>query len=237
MNEAGPVFHAFPSFDRHAATLADRTVEIVNAAAAARADASLAVPGGSTPGALFDVLSRRRAHWDMAAITLTDERWVPPESERSNEHLVRTRLIVEQCSSARLVPLKTPAPDPAAGEAEAGARVAAMARPFDLVIAGMGDDGHTASWIPGSAGLGRALDMDSPKLVQALIPPAANGLDPRLSLTLRAVLDARRIVILIRGSAKRVTYERALAERDEKAMPVRALIFNRTVPVEIFWSD
>lgn len=236
MSEGRPDFHEFASFDRLAEALADRTVEIVNAAARARGAASLVVPGGTTPADFFAVVNRRRASWDRVSVTLTDERWVAPDSDRSNEHLVRTRLLVNEAAAALLIPLKTPVPGPADAEADVGKRIAAMPRPFDLVIAGMGDDGHTASWIPGSAGLASALDRDDPQLVRALVPPAADGLDPRLSLTLSAILQSRLIAILIRGAAKRATWERALSSRDVLAMPVRALIFSREVPVEIFWS-
>ena len=206
-------------------------------ASAARGAASLVVPGGSTPAAFFDVLSKREAQWDKVTITLTDERWVAPTSERSNEHLVRTRLLVGRAAAAQFVPLKTDAPAASDGETEVGARIAAIARPFDLVIAGLGDDGHTASWIPHAQGLDAALDRRNRRQAVAIAPPEATGLGERITLTRLALLDARAVAVLIRGQSKRNTLAMAEGGDDVFTIPVRALLNQDKVPVEIFWSE
>src|SRR5579871_2223740 len=76
-------------------------------AAAARPRASLVATGGTTPGPLYDALARTPAPWERVELTLTDERWVEPESPASNEHLVRTRLLVDRAAAAEFVPLKS----------------------------------------------------------------------------------------------------------------------------------
>ena len=228
-------FHAFASFNQLSQALADRISRDLNAAIGARGLASLVVPGGTTPGSFFDVLHERVVPWEKVTVTLTDERWVAADSERSNERLVRTRLLVgAEC--AQFVSLRARRSCARDGTAEIDARVSEIPRPFDVVLAGMGDDGHTASWIPGADGLEQALDVNGRALVGAIEPPAASGLDERVTLTLRALLDAQVIYVLLRGEEKRKTYERALAGRDALAMPIRALIFQDRIPVEFFWS-
>jgi 6-phosphogluconolactonase len=105
-------------------------------------------------------------------------------------------------------------------------RIAGIMRPFDVVILGMGADGHTASWFPGADGLGAALDEKAPDIVavrakQSLI--TGEHID-RLTLSLRAIRDARVIILLISGNEKRRAFERACGEGGVDEMPVRAII-------------
>jgi len=73
---------------------------------------SFAVPGGTTPGPVFDTLSGVDLHWDRIDVMLTDERWVPETSDRSNTRLLRNRLLVDKAASANLIPLYADAPTP-----------------------------------------------------------------------------------------------------------------------------
>jgi len=227
--------HEFATFDLLSQSLADKICGDLRAAVDARGRASLVVPGGTTPGAFFDVLRETPAPWDKVTVTLTDERWVATDSERSNERLARSRLLTA-AQRAQLVSLKSDQPRAVDAEEKIEGRLAAIPRPFDVVLAGMGDDGHTASWIPGAEGLAEALDPHNRSLARAIQPPKSSGLDERITLTLRALLDSRVIYVLLRGDAKRKTYERALAGHDLLAMPIRALMFQDCVPVEFFWA-
>jgi 6-phosphogluconolactonase len=85
-------------------------------------------------------------------------------------------------------------------------------------------------------GLAESLDETSPSLVHSIEAPAGSVVGERVTLTLRALLDARFIYILLRGDRKREAYEKALKGRDVFAMPIRALIFQDRVPVEFFWA-
>jgi 6-phosphogluconolactonase len=226
----------FPDFDSLSAALADRIVKALGEAIAARGQASLIVPGGSTPAAFFGVLSRRVLAWDKVTISMTDERWVPPDSDRSNEHLLRKRLLVGRAAAARFVALKIDEPTACLAQVAVSEQVGAIARPFDLILAGMGDDGHTASLIPGSEELEEALDPENPYFAWNITPPRETGLDERITLTSRALLDARAIALLMRGASKRRTLEKAQSGDDVSEMPVRVLLNQDKVPVEIFWS-
>ena len=218
------------------AALADAIVARLGAGVAAHGAASFVASGGTTPGDLYDVLAQRDAPWDRVVVTLSDERWVAPTSDASNEKLIRSRLLRGNAASARFVPMKTAQLNPRDAEAEVSAALSRMPRPFDITLLGMGDDGHTASLFPGSDGLQRALDTQSPLLARGIRPANADKTAERMSLTLRAILDSRLVTILIRGDAKLATYRAAVGGEDVRAMPVRAVLQQSATPVQVYWS-
>jgi 6-phosphogluconolactonase len=196
--------------------------------------ASLVVAGGRTPAPAFEALSAIELDWEDVWVSLTDERWVDTNIEGSNEHLLRQHLLRNEAAKAQLVGLKNKFPDPASGAAAAWSAVAEIPRPFDFVLLGMGDDGHMASLFPNSPGLERGLDLHQPPGCIAAVGPSEPR--ARLSLNLRALLDARRIAILIVGASKWETYQRAREPGPVTAMPVRALSMQQNVPVTVYWS-
>jgi 6-phosphogluconolactonase len=226
--------HRFP--DTHAlmrALSGEIHVDLVEAITA-RDAASLVVSGGNTPGALFDELSRETIDWTRVWITLCDERWVDATHESSNENLVRARLLKSTAATGRFVGLKNPAPTPEAGADWSWRALSRMPRPYDVVLLGMGADGHIASLFPGSLGLARALDASAaPACVamNALAPPHA-----RISQNLAALLDSRRIVLLITGEEKWAVYQRAKTPGSATELPVRAILHQHTTPIDVYWS-
>ena len=232
-----PAFLRFDSADEMNRALAAEIASRLAAGAGRNSRASLVASGGTTPGDLYDILSGEDAPWANVSVTLSDERWVDPTSPRSNEHLLRTRLLRHKAAAAHLVPLKTEAGHADAAEAEVGAALAQMPRPFDVMLLGMGNDLHTASLVPGSEGLARALDRNDPALVRAIRPPEDTNMGERMTMTLRAILDARWIALLIRGEAKLQAYQKALAGHDVLSAPVRAVLQQRAVSVSVYWSN
>lgn len=214
--------------------LADEIAGRLKARVAADGEASLVVTGGSTPGALYDALSRRDTAWDQVSLTLTDERWVAADSEASNERLVRERLLRGEAKAARLVPLKTGDATPATAAAGVSKALAAMPRPFEVVILGMGADGHFASLFPGNPGLAQGLAGSTD--IIAIEAPGAAGSPSRLSLTLRALLDTRWIVVLVRGDEKLQVLRQAMAGDDSQGLPIAAVVHQTGVPVSLFWA-
>jgi 6-phosphogluconolactonase len=216
--------------------LADEIVARLKQGVVERGVASLVGSGGTTPGALYDILAGRDAPWDKVTVTLSDERWVAPTEDGSNEKLVRERLLVGKAAAARIVPMKTDDASPDTAETKVGAAIAAIPRPFDVTLLGMGDDGHTASLYPHSQGLDKSLDVSDPALVRGVHTDHAVKTGERMTLTLRALLDSRWIVILLKGDDKLKTYNAAAAGNDVQDMPVRALLNQSKVPVQVFWA-
>ncbi|MEY3309556.1 MAG: 6-phosphogluconolactonase [Pseudomonadota bacterium] len=186
--------------------------------------ASLCVPGGTTPGPIFDTLSGVDLDWANVAVFLNDERWVPDDSPRSNTRLLRERLLVGRAAKARLVPLYAEADRPEDRLDELSAGIAAHL-PISVLLLGMGADMHTASLFPGADRLTEALSDQAPVLM-ALRAEAAG--EPRITLTAPVLKGAMTIHILITGTEKRAALERAQGLTPAEA-PVRAVLANATV--------
>ena len=214
--------------------LAAQLAASLKAAIGARGLASLVVSGGRSPVKLFEMLRTQALDWGRVCIALADERWVTPEDAASNERLVRSVLMKDQAAAARFHGLKNAAPTPDLGAVSAWETFARVPRPFDAVILGMGDDGHTASLFPGSPNLPRALNQAAVAGCVGMWAPVAP--QPRLSLNLTALLDSRRVVVLIAGESKWNTFIAAQTEGPVHDMPIRALLRQTRTPVEVMWS-
>jgi 6-phosphogluconolactonase len=220
--------------DAVARALAGDIAARLTRALAARGQASLLVSGGHSPAQLFDALSMRELDWSRVFIALADERWVAPYEPGSNERLVRERLLREKAATARFMGLKNSAPSPLLGADAAWEALAKVPRPFDETVLGMGDDGHTASLIPGSPGLRRALDPDAPPACVAMWSRTVPH--ERLSFNLSALLGSRHISVLILGEQKLQTYRTARSGRSVEEMPIRGILHQERVPVEVIWA-
>jgi 6-phosphogluconolactonase len=206
----------------------------LQAAIATRGLASLVVSGGRSPIKLFESLRGHPIDWSRVCVALVDERWVEASDPASNERLVREELLKGPAAAARFTGLKNASPTPEEGAAAAWRTFDGIPHPFDVVVLGMGDDGHTASLFPHSPNLAGALDpAASPACVGMRAPSAP---EQRISLNLAALLDSRRIVILITGESKWHTYIAASQTGPTELMPVRAILRQQRTPAEVIWS-
>ncbi|HEX3913557.1 MAG TPA: 6-phosphogluconolactonase [Steroidobacteraceae bacterium] len=234
MASSDPAVAKFADGEALSRSLSGRLAADLDAAIAARGLASLVVSGGKSPLRLFELLRAANLDWSRVCIALADERWVDANDPGSNEKLVRDVLLQESAGAARFMGLKNKAPTPELGAVSAWETFARVPRPFDAVVLGMGDDGHTASLFPRSPNLASALNPAAVAGCVGMWSPVAPH--PRLSLNLSALLDSRRIVLLISGADKWRTYTAAGAEGPAEDMPVRAVLRQRRTPVEVMWS-
>lgn len=215
---------AYPDREFLMVALADTIASELRRALEVAGRATLSVPGGTTPGPVFDILSGLDLDWAHVSVLLNDERWVDEDSPRSNTRLLRERLLRNRAAVAQLVPLHAPAAAPEDRLAELSAGVEAVL-PLTVLVLGMGADMHTASLFPGADRLAEALAEDAPALM-ALRADAAG--EPRLTLSARVLRDAMHCHILITGDEKRAAIERA-AQLPEREAPVRAVLKNATI--------
>lgn len=213
--------------------LAAAVQERLEVALAARGSASLAVSGGKTPAALFAALAVRVLAWDRVVITLVDDRFVDPDSEDSNERLVRTVLLQDRAARARLVSLRGDAALADAAAAAACAALQSVPQPLDVVLLGMGDDGHTASLFPDAPELNAAL---APHAAPVLVLHPRSAPHVRLSLSARILEEARFRALLIEGPAKRQTLARALSAGPDHEMPIRRFLNAENGLIHVYWS-
>ena len=229
-----PAATKFESSDALARALAAQIAASLAAAVAARGLASLVVSGGKSPIRLFELLREEKLDWSRVCIALADERWVDSNDPDSNEKLVRDHLLRGPAAAAKFHGLKNGAPTPDMGAVSAWETFARVPRPFDAVVLGMGDDGHTASLFPGSPNLPRALNPAAVAGCVGMWAPVAP--QPRLSLNLSALLDSRRVVLLIGGAGKWRTFLAAAAPGPVEDMPVRAVLRQTRTPLQVMWA-
>lgn len=225
-----PALHSFDDAQALAAALSASIANTLRAAIDARGEALIAVSGGSTPKRLFEALSQETLDWSRVTVTLVDERWVPDTDERSNARLVESQLLQHKAADAEFVPLYVETATPEAGIGEVRTRVGAFKQPFDVVVLGMGPDGHTASFFPGGDRLGEALDTSNTALV---LPMRAEGAgEPRITFTLRELLKAQKLYLHIQGDDKRVVLDQA--EQPGSQLPIASVLHNAR-QLDIYW--
>ncbi len=214
----------YPDREMLAIGLADRMASELEQCLLNHPHASLAVPGGTSPAPIFDILcGAAHVDWSRVHVMLSDERWVPESSDRSNGRLVRERLLTNAAATAQFIPffVEGQTPDEAAGPLSENL---SPDLPISLLLLGMGADMHTASLFPGADGLEAGLRADAP----ALVPISAEGQEPRMSLSAPVLNGAMSKHLVIYGQEKREALARAENLPPEVA-PIAAVMDDMTV--------
>ncbi|MEC9259922.1 MAG: 6-phosphogluconolactonase [Pseudomonadota bacterium] len=199
---------------------------------AQRGRASLMVSGGRTPLPLFKALSEIDIDWASVDVSLVDERWVEESSDASNTRLVKQNLLVGKASAARFIEMKSAEADATDAAVVCESRLAAMSQPFDVLILGMGEDGHTASLFPCCEQLEDGLALNSGRVCIATQPTTAPH--QRMSLTLPAIVASRNIYLHLTGDKKRQVLEDAVANATATEKPIVAVI--NAAQVTLKWA-
>jgi 6-phosphogluconolactonase len=224
--------HIFETREEAAIAAARRIGEALLRRLDGQGAASLVVSGGTSPAGVFDELAKTTLNWPGVHVILSDERWVPPEHEDSNEKLVRETLLAGEAQDASLLPVYRPDVTIEERCSEISEELLQAPFPFACALLGMGEDGHFASLFPDAENLQEGLDVDSRQLcipVQTAASP-----HPRVSLTLSALSRSDEIVLLIFGDAKRDVYE--AARTSTNGTPVSHLLRQKRAPVHVYWA-
>ena len=221
--------HTFKNPASMAEGLASSVAAQLNQAIAEQGVATLVVSGGRSPVAFFENLVKQPLDWSKVVVSLADERWVPVEHADSNAGLLKKHLLQGPAAKARFVGLYNAAAtvERAALEADQGL---AELPPIDVLILGMGDDGHTASLFPNSPNLSEALQLDTSRRCWAMLAPTVPH--QRLSMSRSLLASAKHKVLSIQGQSKLNTLNEALGGTDVAALPIRAFL---QPTLEIYW--
>ena len=225
----GVIAHTFTSpavlADQLAAAVAVQLTDAIQQ----QGTATLVVSGGRSPVAFFHSLIKQPVDWSRVVVSLADERWVPVEHADSNAGLLKKHLLQGPAAKARFVGLYNVAANLEEAAQQADRQLAELP-PIDVLILGMGDDGHTASLFPNSPNLAEALKPDGTRRCWPMLAPTVPH--QRLTMSRALLATANFTVLSISGSSKLTTLSAALASNDVAAMPIRAFL---QPTLEIYW--
>lgn len=215
--------------------LADKVSEILNLAILEKGKASIAVSGGSTPKGFFDLLSKKDIDWSKVTITLADERWVDIYSEDSNTRLVHENLLQNKASEAKFFHLKQGEVlcDEILSDLNIAANNALL--PLDVLILGMGEDGHTASIFPCSEQVIKALDSNNKSILMKVEPTTAPY--QRITFSYASLSQSKNIFLHLCGNNKKQVLNKALAGGDVFDMPIRKFLQTDNIETQIYWAE
>ena len=224
---AGPLaWHRFATLADASEALAEAIAVRLQELLAEKGRALLAVPGGTTPAHFLATLGQHDLPWDRVTLLPTDERFVAADDEASNERMIRAQFAPLADGRADFLSFHGHGSDIEAAAALLCAKLAPLP-PFDLLVSGMGADGHIASLFPGAETTFSAVP-DSGIVVAR--PP---GLPPRLSLSPARLRDAGWASLLVSGGAKEAVLTEAAARK--APLPVDMLL-GREQGLDVYWA-
>ncbi|MBA6289071.1 6-phosphogluconolactonase [Colwellia sp. MB3u-4] len=213
--------------------LADKIATLLTAAVDSKGKASIAVSGGSTPKGFFQALSKKKLAWEAITITLADERWVDIDSSDSNTKLVHEYLMQNEAVKAKFFYLKQG--EILSDETLTDLNLAANQQllPLDVLILGMGEDGHTASLFPCSDEITQCLAKDSQALLKVTPKTAPHQ---RISFSFAALAQSKNTFLHISGISKKQVLAKAIAGQVCKEMPIRAFLQAPNINTQVYWA-
>jgi 6-phosphogluconolactonase len=214
--------------------LADKISGILQQAISQKGKASIAVSGGSTPKGFFKVLSNKNIDWDKVTITLADERWVDINSDDSNTRLVHENLLQNKAAAAKFFHLKQG--EDLCDETLADLNIAANSTllPLDVLILGMGEDGHTASLFPCSAQIKQALDINNDNALMKVEPTTAPH--QRITFSFASLSQSKNTFLHLCGDNKKQVLAKALNGDDVFDMPIRKFLQADNIDTQVYWA-
>nr|WP_037489348.1 6-phosphogluconolactonase [Sphingobium indicum] len=229
----GIAWKLFDNADTMACAVADAVESIIKCAIEVHGSAVLALPGGTTPVPIFRELANRNLNWSGVTLLPTDDRLVPIDHVLSNAGLIRRFF---GSTEARLVTLLDDDDGIDTVGYSASRTLRTLRWPLDLVWLGMGEDGHTASILPGpdfEAALNRSSEHRACSVVPDPMPLEAAV--ARITLTRAALVATRCLILTITGEKKRLVAERAFREGCASTVAIGRVVAWAQAPAVVFW--
>ena len=225
-----------------AENLAGELVLKIGEAIAKRGKAVIAFSGGSTPKPLFQALAQHDVDWSKLVITLVDERWVPATHELSNAAFIRKHFFDLLPIEVTFIDLYQPAQTVEASYplvldqyCSATDSTVDNLRAFDVVVLGMGDDGHTASFFPDADNIAQLVSYKTEQ--QLLTCHSKNSQVERITWSLSSLLNTDFLALHFIGEKKRKVFEIAAEGGSAEELPIRAAIFQSQAPLHVYYAD
>lgn len=215
----------------------------INQAIISNGRAVIAFSGGSTPKPMFQALAKHDIAWSKVVLTLVDERWVDESHELSNGAFLKTHLI-DLIDGEK--PIFCPLYQPADSVEESCENVLkhyceltesqqSSPRSFDLVVLGMGSDGHTASFFPDASNIEDLIDPQSEQVLLTCASPTTKV--SRITWSVPMLLASPCLVLHITGHTKAEVFQQACDNSDVKTLPIRSMLFQDKTEVQVYYAD
>lgn len=196
--------------------------------------ASLVVSGGSTPKPLFEFLRKQDLNWEKVIITLADERCVNAQDKDNNGKMIREILLQDHASQATFISLYDKVTEHNIALKHAENNLTNIPSPYDVVILGMGYDGHTASIFPAGTQLEAALDLTTNSSCLLIDPVTVTPL--RITQTRKKLLRTNFLALHFFGQDKRDLFDSIINTGHENEYPVSAFIYQDQTPLNVYCS-
>ena len=208
---------------------------VIESALDARGGCVIALSGGKTPIPIYAKLAAAKLDWKRVTIIPTDERIVPIGDALSNVTMIGKTFIPKGARVMPIVPQATP--DYKAAGRSADALMQDLHWPLDLVLLGMGEDGHTASIFPG-ADYDEALSGPRERRALGVMPDPlpAEAPVPRVTLSRQGIVTAKAITVVVTGARKRKVLEDAIKQGESSSYPIGRVLADVELPVDIHWA-
>lgn len=242
MNKANTLWHTEQTAESLSELLADAIVEQISKSIAAKGLAVIALSGGSTPKPLFKALANRALDWSKVVVTLVDERWVDQSHDLSNEAFLKQWFISPLTTQPKFVSLYQAAELSENTKAQVLANYCAATNSktnqpcaFDVVVLGMGGDGHTASFFPDAENIDQLVDPNSSAYLLCCESPSTQV--PRITWSLPMLLNTSLLALHITGKSKKAVFEQAQQMGSKTELPIRSAIYQNITPLQVYYSD
>jgi len=226
-------FKEFKSKESLVESLSKKIISSLSDAIEKKGFATLVLSGGSTPKKLLNRLSNISFEWEKVRVTLVDDRWVDATSEKSNEKLVRDNFLINKAKEARFFHLKTDGKFAKDSVTTLCVTMEKLSHQLDVVVLGMGLDGHTASFFPHAKELTHALNTDD------LVCATTATVEPkeRITLSRNYLLSAQNLILHIEGKEKKEIFLKASKSDHVSNMPIISMMQQKIPLLEVYYAD